>query len=171
MFIPQELAVKFTLVFDPVSQLFVLPVFHVCSYSMIMLEINNILEILIPKFVMTVSFLRRCLLFTIFWSIWLCNIVSVFLFRFITAYIFLYIVVSFLFGCFHFIWRNEVWVHFISVGRLVQGIGLLRYIHCIHISNNHPHFSSLYCYVFQYNLFSHIKSLCVSIIYQTSLSY
>ena len=54
MLIPQELAVNFALVFDPVAQLLVLPAFYVCSSSVSMLEINYILELLIPKLVMMV---------------------------------------------------------------------------------------------------------------------
>ena len=63
----QELTVKFALVFDLVSQLFVFSEFHVRSYSMNMLEINEILELIIPNLVTMVLFLRRCLSFVIFW--------------------------------------------------------------------------------------------------------
>ena len=49
MLVPQELAVNIVLVFDLVYQLFVLPEFHVRSSLMSILEINKILELLIPK--------------------------------------------------------------------------------------------------------------------------
>ena len=75
----------------------------------------------------------------------------------------------YLFGCWHFLQRNEVWVQFGLVRRVLQDIGLILYIHYIPISNYHHNFSSLYCYVFQSNMFTHILSLCISIIYQTSL--
>ena len=52
----QELTVKFALVFDLVSQLFVFSEFHVRSYSMNMLEINEILELIIPNLVTITSF-------------------------------------------------------------------------------------------------------------------
>ena len=78
MLIPQKLLVNFALVFDPVAQLFVSPAFHVCSSSMSMLEINEILELLLPNFVMMVSFLWRFLSLYIFWSLWFFNIASVF---------------------------------------------------------------------------------------------
>ena len=55
--IPQELAVNCALVFDPVAQLFVFPAFQVHSSSMSMLKINEILEILIQKFVVVVYFI------------------------------------------------------------------------------------------------------------------
>ena len=67
------------------------------------------------KFFMMVSFIWRWLSFDTFWSLWICNNVSVFLFRFIRVYLFLYIVVLFLFGCHHFLRYHEVWVQFISV--------------------------------------------------------
>ena len=51
------------------------------------------------------------------------------------------------------------------VRRVLQNIGLLIYIHCVPISNDPPNVSSLYCYVFQSNLFPHITLLCVSIIF------
>ena len=89
--VPQELALKFALVFNPVSQLFVFHEFHVCSSSMSMLEINKILELLIPNFVMMVLFLLQCLSLAIFWSLWICNIASVFLFGFIIDDLFSYI--------------------------------------------------------------------------------
>ena len=76
--IPQELVVNFVLVFDPVAQLFVFPAFQVCSFSMSMLVINKILELLIQNFVMMVLFLQRCLFFAIFWSLQICNIASLF---------------------------------------------------------------------------------------------
>ena len=77
-----------------------------------------------------------------------CNIASVFLFIFIIAYPFLYIVLLLLFGCFNFIQRHKVWVQFISVRRILQDIGLLLYIHCSPRSNDQSNFSSLYYYVF-----------------------
>ena len=43
------------------------------------------------------------------------NIASIFLFRFIITCLYLYIVVLLLFRFCHFLWRNEVWVQFISV--------------------------------------------------------
>ena len=55
-----NLAVNFALFSDPVAQLFVFPAFRVHSSSMIVLEINEILKLLIPNFVMMVSFLQRC---------------------------------------------------------------------------------------------------------------
>ena len=82
-----------------------------------------------------------------------CNIVCVLFFVFITAYLFLWIVVLFLFGCFHLQQRNEVWVRFISIRWVIQDIGLLLYIHCVPISNNQPNFSSLYCYFSNKNWF------------------
>ena len=51
MVIPQELTVKFFLVFDPVAQLFVLPAFYVHSSSIIMLEITILLNFLYQTFV------------------------------------------------------------------------------------------------------------------------
>ena len=65
MLTPQELTVKFALVFDPVAQLFVIPAFHVRFTSMSTLEIKDILELLMPNFIMMVSFIRRCLSFAI----------------------------------------------------------------------------------------------------------
>ena len=91
MLILQELAVNFALVFDPGAQLFVFPSFHVHASSVRKLEINEILEILLPKFIHMVSFLVQCLSFAIFGSIWLCNIASIFLLIFNIAYLFLYI--------------------------------------------------------------------------------
>ena len=78
------------------------------------------------------------------------NIASVFLFIFIIAYLLLYIVVLFLFGCCHFWWRNEVLFQFISIRWVLQDICLILYIHCVPISKNHQMFSSLYCCIFQY---------------------
>ena len=60
-----------------------------------------------------------------------CNIAPVLLFRFIISYIFLYNVVLFLFGWFHFWWRKKVWVQVISVRWVIQNIGLLIYIYCV----------------------------------------
>ena len=71
MLILQDLAVKFALVFDPVAQLFVFPAFHVRSFSMSMLEIKEILELIIPIFLMMVLFLLRCLSSAIIWFLWL----------------------------------------------------------------------------------------------------
>ena len=50
---------------------------------------------------------------------------------------------------YHFWRRNEVWVKFISVRRLLIDIGLLLYIHFFNISEDHPNFSSLYYFAFQ----------------------
>ena len=58
MLILQELVVNFALVFDPVPQLFVLLVFHVQYYSIIMLEINEIFELLMPNFLLWSHFLE-----------------------------------------------------------------------------------------------------------------
>ena len=69
MLIPQELAVNFALVFDPVAQFFVFPAFYVRSSYMRILEINNILELIIPYFAVMVSFLLQCLSFDIFWHL------------------------------------------------------------------------------------------------------
>ena len=49
MLIPQELAVNCPLVFDPVAQLFVFFGFHARSCYMSMLEMNDVLELLIPN--------------------------------------------------------------------------------------------------------------------------
>ena len=97
-----------------------------------------------------------------------------FFFRFIIACLLLYIVVFFLFGCCHFLRRNEVWVQFISVSLLLQCIGSLLYIHCVPISNDHPIFSSLYGYFFNKMCFLILKNfVSLSFIrpfYHTSLS-
>ena len=116
----QELAVKCTLVLDPVAQLFVFPEFHICSSPMSMLEINDILELFISNFFMMVLFIRRFLFFAIICSLLNFNIAPLFLFRYIIDYLFLYIFVLLLFGCCHFWWRNEVWVQFILVRWLLQ---------------------------------------------------
>ena len=158
------------LVFDPVAQLIVFPVFHIRSSSMSMLEINNILKLLIPNFVMMVSFFRQCLSFTIFCYLWLCNIASVFLFGFIIAYLFLYIVVFFFFGCFHFLCCNGVRIQFISLRWLIQDIYLPLYIYCVPISNDHPIFFFILLLCFSLKFFSRITSPFVSIIIYTSLS-
>ena len=77
--------------FQPSSSMFFFSAFHVRYSSMNLMEINYILKILIPKFIMMVLFLRRCLSFAIFWSLRLCNIASLFFLIFIIAYLFLYI--------------------------------------------------------------------------------
>ena len=69
MLVPQELAVNYALVFDPVSQLLVFPVFCVRYFFMIMLEINDILKLLIPNFFVMVYFLWGYLYFAILWSL------------------------------------------------------------------------------------------------------
>ena len=129
--------------FNQVDQLFVYPVFHVRSFSMSMSEINNILELLIQNFVRVVLFLWRPPSFAIFWSIWLCNISFAFLWGLseLTSLIYLF--------CFcHFLQCNEVWVQFIYLRWVLQDIGLLLYIHCVYIRNDHLFFG-FYCYVFQ----------------------
>ena len=128
---------------DPVSQFFVFHALHVHSSSMLMLKINEIPKLLIPNFVMMVLFIQQCLSFAILWFIWLCNIASLFLIRFIISYI-----VLFLFRFCHFLQRNKILVRFISERRLLQYIGLLSHIHYVPISNNHPNFSLLYYYIF-----------------------
>ena len=65
MLIPQELAVNFAIVFEPVAQLFVFPTFHVCYYTMRKLKIKEILKLIILKFVIMVLLLRKCLSFNI----------------------------------------------------------------------------------------------------------
>ena len=79
---------------------------------------------------------------------YLSNIASIYLFRFIITYLFLNIFVWFLFGCCRFQQHNEVWFQFISVTRVLKYIGLILYIHCVPISNNHPNFYLLHCYIF-----------------------
>ena len=57
MLIPQGLAEKSALIFDPVAQLFVLPELHVRSSSTSMLEIDEIFEFLLPNLFIMVLFL------------------------------------------------------------------------------------------------------------------
>ena len=71
------------------------------------------------------------------------NMLSMLLFRFIIAYLFLYIVILFLFGCCQFWQRNEFRVQFISARWSIQDIHLPLYIHYVPIPNNHPNFYSL----------------------------
>ena len=157
MLIPQELAVNFALIFDPVAQLFVFHAFHVLSSSMSMLDINEILDLLLRNFFMMVLFLWRCLFFAIFWSLWIYNIASVFLFWFIISYLLLYIysvvailcdVIKFEFNLFLWWEYLKILVYYlISIVLLYQTI-TLTFLHCTVMFFNKTCVFIIYHFVF-----------------------